>query len=114
MKDELVAEEGVDRHKWERSMETEVCPKIQAALQLAEPVLKDYVPAVPGTPATSGSGSSHKSTTKKEAVALPKFAGAEKAGGSSPFLEFPIWLHNWNSHIEDYEEKSRSNMLLSQ
>ena len=38
MKDELVAEEGVEGHKWERSMETEVRPKIQAALQLAEPV----------------------------------------------------------------------------
>ena len=46
-------------------------------------------------------------------MALPKFCGAEKPGGGSPFLEFPVWLLNWNQHIGDYKEKSRSNMLLS-
>ena len=46
-------------------------------------------------------------------MALPKFAGAEKVGGMSPFLEFPIWLQNWNSYILNYEEKSQSHMLLS-
>ena len=46
-------------------------------------------------------------------MVLPRFQGVEKPGGSSPFLEFPVWLRNWNQHIGDYEEKSRSNMLLS-
>ena len=113
MKDELIVEEGVEGHRWERLMEAEARPKVQAALQLAESALKYYVPTVPEIPAMSGSGSSYRSTTKKEAVTLPKFAGAEKVGWSSPFLEFPIWLQNWNLHIEDYEEKSRANMLLS-
>merc|ERR1712237_277780 len=92
-------------------MQTDVRPKIKAALVVAVASLKDAVPISPTTPPVSGSG--YKGTTKKEAVALPKFASAEKSGGGSPFLEFPVWLQNWNQHIGDYEEKSRSNMLLS-
>merc|ERR1712237_49689 len=53
-----------------------------------------------------------KGTTRKEAVTLPTFSGIEKPG-CSPFLEYPVWLKNWNQHIVDYEDKSRCNMLLS-
>ena len=49
--------------------------------------------------------------------ARPKIRAAfmvvDKVLGSSPFLEYPIWRTNWNQHITDYEEKSRSNLLLS-
>ena len=38
--------------------------------------------------------------------------GAEKPS-NSPFLDFPVWLENWQQHIVDYEAKSRSNLLLS-
>ena len=42
---------------------------------------------------------------------LPKFFGEKKS--RQPFLKYPIWLKNWQSHIVDYEEKSRANMLMS-
>ena len=42
---------------------------------------------------------------------LPHFQGAEETN-ASPFLDYPIWKENWNLHIEDYEPKSRSIMLL--
>ena len=84
-------------------------PGIKATLHRVEAELKDKDPVTP----TVMSSSANKGTMKKEAVALPKFQGAEKPGGSSPFLEFPVWLSNWNRHIGDYEEKSCSNMLLS-
>ena len=38
--------------------------------------------------------------------------GSEKAG-CSPFLDYPIWKINWEQYVVDYEEKSRSNLLLS-
>ena len=52
-----------------------------------------------------------KTQTRKELVTLPKFTGDEKMG--QPFLTYPIWLTDWKSHIVDYEDKSRANMLLS-
>jgi len=91
-------------------MQNKARPKVTEALLRAEKSLNGTEPV--STPGTTSS-STNKGTTKKEAVALPKFQGAEKPGGGSPFLEFPVWLRNWNKHIEDYEEKSCSNMLLS-
>merc|ERR1712030_205242 len=88
----------------------EARPIVAAALMRAEKSLSETEP-VSNPETTSSSG--NKGTTKKEPVALPKFQGEEKPGGGSPFLEFPVWLRNWNKHIGDYKEKSRSNMLLS-
>ena len=74
-------------------MAREARPKIRAALMVADKVLRD-VTATPGV-TTSGY---KPSSTKFEPVSLPNFKGAEKPG-CSPFL--------------DYEDKSRSNLLLS-
>ena len=43
---------------------------------------------------------------------LPHFQEAEGTN-TSPFLDYPIWKENWNLHLEDYEPKSRSIMLLN-
>ncbi len=51
---------------------------------------------------------SSSSNTKKETVKLPKFSGDEKTA----YKLYPIWRKQWDSHIMDYEEKSRSTMLL--
>ena len=40
---------------------------------------------------------------------LPKFSGEEKTA----YLNYPVWREQWASHITDYEEKHRANMLLS-
>ena len=93
LKDELVAlEEGDNAYRWEKLMQDEARPKVKAALYRVEAVLKDVVPA----PAAVISSSGNKGTTKKEAVALPKFQGAEKPGADTPFLTFPVWFRNWN------------------
>ena len=52
--------------------------------------------------------SSSSSNTKKETVKLPKFSGDEKTA----YKLYPVWRKQWDSHIMDYEEKSRSTMLL--
>ena len=60
---------------------------------------------------TSGgitSTSSSSSATKKETVKLPEFSGDE---AKNPYLEFPIWLQQWNALIIDYEHKVRSRLL---
>ena len=92
-------------------MRVDARPKIMAALLLAEKDLKEREP-VSTTGSTATSTATAKGTTKKESVTLPKFSGIEKPG-CSPFLEYPVWLKNWNQHIVDYKEKSRCNMLLS-
>ena len=79
-------------------------PRDRAAMLCVEKAIKDEVP----TPAAIIPPSGNKGKTKKEAVTLPKFQGAEKPGAASPFLTFPVWLRNWNEHIGDYEEKSHS------
>ena len=61
---------------------------------------------------THTAAASSRSGTKRELVSLPKFEGSEKPG-NNPFLDFPVWLENWQNHIVDYEAKSRSNLLLS-
>ena len=58
---------------------------------------------------TSGGSSGSSSSTKKEAVKLPRFQGDEKM---MPFLKFPIWLSQWNTLIEEYDEKWRSGLLF--
>ena len=92
-------------------MRVDARPKISAALLLVEKDLRKKE-TVSTTGSTAISSATLKGTTKKEAVSLPKFSGTEKPG-SSPFLEYPMWLRNWNQPIMDYEEKSRCNMLLS-
>ena len=54
------------------------------------------------------SGGSRHSATKKEAVTLPTFQGDEK---SSPFLNFPIWKHKWDTLIVEYEAGYRTTFL---
>ena len=56
------------------------------------------------TPPTSGGSVTKDSSTKKEAVKLPRFVGDEKSF-PSPFLTFPVWLKQWKSMIVDYSEK---------
>ena len=60
---------------------------------------------------TSGgvaSNSASSSTTKKETVKLPEFSGED---AKNPYLEFPIWLQQWNALINDYDQKVRSRLL---
>ena len=94
-------EEG---RQWDDMMRVDARPKIMAALLLAEKDLKEREP-VPTTGSTATSTATAKGTTRKEAVTLPTFSGIEKPR-CSPFLEYPVWLKNWNQHIVDYEEKS--------
>ena len=54
------------------------------------------------------SGGSRTSATKKEAVTLPSFQGDEK---TSPFLNFPIWKHKWDTLIVEYEPGYRTTIL---
>ena len=90
-------------------MQDDARPKVKAALMRVEKNLngKESIPTPKITSSSINTG-----TTKKEAVAFPRFKGAEKPGGSS-FPDFPVWLSNWNQHVLDYEEKSRGNVLLS-
>merc|ERR1712237_375 len=90
-------------------MQNDAWPKVKAALMREEKSLNGKE-SVPTPEMTSSSGNT--GTTKKGAVALPRFEGAEKPGGS-PFLDYPVGLRNWNQHILDYEEKSRYNLWLS-
>ena len=99
--------------RWERKVANEARIKIRAALFLAEEGLKKMESmSLATTPGSHAVSAPVKSATKREPVAVPKFVGNEKPG-NSPFLEFLVWLENWNQHISDYEEKSRSNLLLS-
>ena len=59
---------------------------------------------------TSGGKSTSDTSTKKEAVKLPRFVGDEKSS-PSPFLTFPVWLKQWKSMIVDYSEKYHDRML---
>ena len=88
----LIAEDGENADKWIRQVETEARAKYKAALILGEKALKKLGSA--SSVASSGPHSvSSKSSTRREPVSLPDFAGAEKAG-NSPFLDFPVWLRN--------------------
>ena len=49
------------------------------------------------------------STTKRETVMLPHFSGDEKTA----YLKYPIWKKQWDTHIQEYEDKYRSTMLLN-
>ena len=40
---------------------------------------------------------------------IPKFSGDKKA----PFLQYPIWKKQWNSHISEYETKYRATKFLN-
>ena len=112
-KEILIAAEGAGGMRWERKVANEARIKIRAALLLAEEGLKKmestYSTTTPGSHTASAP---IKSGTKREPVSLPKFVGNEKPG-NIPFLDFLVWLENWKQHISDYEEKSRSNLLLS-
>ena len=58
---------------------------------------------------TSGGASAlQSSATKKEAVKLPFFKGAEDA---SPYLNYPTWRSRWDTHIASYEPTFRFGML---
>ena len=72
--------------------------------------LKEAVP-VQTAAETSVTGGGGGCKTKKEPITLPKFSIEEKSG--QPFLKYPIWLKNWQSHIADYKVKLRANMLMS-
>ena len=72
--------------------------------------LQADVPPVQGSsPANEPGISSSSCNTKKETVKLPKFNGDEKTA----YKTYPVWRKQWDSHIMDYEEKSRSTMLLN-
>ena len=60
-----------------------------------------------GTDTATVSGS--YSTTKRETVMLPHFSGEEKTA----YLKYPIWKLQWDSHIQEYEEKYRATMLMN-
>ena len=49
------------------------------------------------------------STTKRETVMLPHFSGEEKTA----YLKYSIWKLQWDSHIQEYEEKYRATMLMN-
>ena len=59
---------------------------------------------------TSGGNdsSSKSSSTKKEAVKLPFFKGAEEA---DPFLQYPIWKASWDKLIAEYDQNWRDTLL---
>ena len=74
VKDQLVALEGeAEASRWEQRMQNDVRPKVKAAFMRAEKSLNGKEPV--STPETTSS-SINKGTTKKEAMALPKFEGA--------------------------------------
>ena len=113
LKERLMVADSENGAIWEDRVLTEARAKLKGALLLAEEGLKKLEPAAPATTTRSHATSvAAKSGTKREPVSLPKFAGSEKPG-NSPFLDFPVWLMNWQQHIIDYEDKSRSNLLLS-
>ena len=94
-------------------MDTEVRLKFWAALLLAEEGMKKLLGSASSTvSAEPHTASSMKSSMKREIVSLPKFVGSER-GDNSPFLDFVVWLENWQQHIVNYETKSRSNLLLN-
>jgi len=55
------------------------------------------------------SGGRPFSTTKRETVMLPHFSGDERTA----YLKYPIWKKQWDTHIQEYEDKYRSTMLLN-
>ena len=57
---------------------------------------------------SKSSSSSSISSTKKEPVQLPSFKGDEK---SSPFLNYPFWRTQWETHIASYEDIYRAGLL---
>ena len=57
----------------------------------------------------TGSVRSSFSTTTRETVMLPQFSGDEKTA----FLKYPVWKQQWDTHIQEYEEKYRATMLLN-
>ena len=104
VKEMLVAADGENAELWGRRLETEAKAKYRAAMLRGREGIRERESASP--PVTPGPHSvSSKSSTRREVVSLPDFAGAEKAG-NSPFLDFPVWLRNWQEHIVDYEAKS--------
>ena len=66
----------------------------------------DVPPVQASSPANESRNFSSYSNTKKETVKLPKFSGEE----STAYKSYPIWRKQWDSHIMDYDEKSRSTM----
>ena len=107
-----VALDGENADKWVRRVEAEVRPKYRAAFILAEEGIKKLLGSASSTVSAEPhtASPSTRSGTKREPVSLPKFVGSEK-GDHSPFLQFPVWLENWQQHIVDYETKSCSNLL---
>ena len=76
VKDQLVALEGeVEANRWEQIMQNDARPKVKAALMCAEKNLngKELIPTPRMTSSSINTGA-----TKKEAVAFPRFKGAEK------------------------------------
>ena len=99
-----------DPTKDNEDFKTTVTEELERAKGIALRYLKDApTPTVAPTivdPTGRGGGFS---STKKEAITLPKFSGDEKTA----FLKYPIWRDLWNKLIVEYEEKHRAGLLLN-
>ena len=72
-------------------------------------IRKSIVTKLKDCSSTSGGASiAQSSSTKKEAVKLPSFKGAEDA---SPYLNYPTWKSRWDTHIVGYEPTFRFGLL---
>ena len=93
----------------DKQFRTSVTEELERAKGVAFGYLKD-APAASITsvePTVRGGGGF--SSTKKEAITLPKFSGDEKTA----FLKYPIWKDLWSKLIMEYEEKHRAGLLLN-
>ena len=97
-----------DAEDLEHTFNAKVVKEVQVAKKLAMVYVKDEDSTSTATLGGGGSARGGYSSTKKEAVKLPKFSGDEKTA----FLKYPIWKKQWESQITEYEARYRPGLLM--